>query len=62
MLNGLSAKQAELILSTKALSAAQQQAILSETALLGTTGKLTTVELEAILVTKKEIKTKQKHY
>lgn len=55
-LNGLSVKQAELILSTKGLSVAQQQAILSEAALLGTTGKLTTAELEAILVTKKRNK------
>lgn len=43
-------------MSTKGLSVAQQQAILSETVLLGTTGKLTTAELEAILVTKKRNK------
>lgn len=43
-------------MSTKGLSVAQQESILSETALLGTTGKLTTAELEAILVNKKRNK------
>jgi len=55
-LKGLNAKQAELVLSTQGLNLAQKQAILSQAELLGSTGKLTTAELNAILVTKKRNK------
>lgn len=55
-LKGLTVKQAELVLSTKGLTVAQQQAILAEAELLGVTGRLTTAELNAILVNKKRNK------
>lgn len=52
-LSGLSVQQAQLVMSTKGLTTAQQQTILSHINLANATGKLTAAQMTEILTTEK---------